>query len=135
MRNIVFDTQALLALYLGEVGSDKVESYLKDVLERRVKGYLNIINLAEFYYILQRKSEETAEEKQRNLRSFGVKVVPVTDHSPLWKQAATIKADHALSLADALAAATALRQKATLVTGSDIEFEGVKNLKLERLGG
>ena len=134
MRRIVFDTQALLALYLGEAGSDKVENYLKEVLEGNVKGYLNIINLAEFYYILRRRSAETAEEKERNLRSFGIKIVPVMDRSPLWKEAAIFKAGHALSLVDALAAATTLRQKATLVTGSDIEFEGVKNLKLERVG-
>lgn len=131
----MFDTQALLTLYLGETGSETVEGYLQDILERRIKGYLNLVNLTELYYILRRRSIETAEEKERNLRSFGVKIIPVTDRSPIWKQAASIKADHSLSLADAFAAATAVRQKATLVTGSDIELERVKNLKLERIAG
>jgi predicted nucleic acid-binding protein len=131
---VVFDTQALLALYLGEDGADKVEVHLQDVLERKTKGYLNVVNLAELHYILRRAGREAAEEKERNLRGFGVKVVPIPGRSPLWKEAATIKAEHALSLADAFAAATALLYRGTLLTGSDTEFEGIKDLKLERTG-
>ena len=135
MRSIVFDTQALLVFYLGEAGSDRVESYLEQISEGETKGYLNIVNLAEFHYILRRISRTTAEEKERNLRSFGVKIVPVTYNSPLWKGAAAIKADNALSLADAFAASTALLRKGTLLTGSDAEFDRVKDLKVERVGG
>ena len=130
----MFDTQALLALYLGEAGADRVETYLEEVLEGRVKGYLNLINLAELNYVLRRVDKDTAEEKERNLRGFGVRIVSVTDNSPLWKEAAAIKADYAVSLADAFAASTALLHKGTLLTGSDTEFERVKNLKLERVG-
>jgi predicted nucleic acid-binding protein len=133
VRTIVFDTQALLALYLGEAGSDKVEGYLEAVVEKRVKGYLNVINLAELCYVLCRIAEDTAEEKERNLRSFGVRIAPVVDNSPLWREAAAIKADHALSLADAFAASTAIVYEGTLLTGSDVEFERIKNLKLERV--
>ena len=84
MRPVIFDTQALLIFYLGEAGSERVESYLEKVSSGEAKGYLNIINLAEFHYILRRVGKTTAEEKERNLRSFGVKIVPVTDNSPLW---------------------------------------------------
>ncbi len=134
MRPIVFDTQALLVFYLGEAGSDRVESYLEQISGGETKGYLNIVNLAEFHYILQRINKTTAEEKERNLRSFGVKIVPVTDNSPLWREAAAIKTDNALSLADAFAASTALLRKGTLLTGSDLEFDRVKDLKVERVG-
>ena len=134
MRPIVFDTQALLVFYLGEAGSDRVESRLERVSVGETKGYLNIVNLTEFHYILSRVSKTTAEEKERNLRSFGVKIVPVTDNSPLWREAAAIKADNALSLADAFAASTALLRKGILLTGSDVEFDRVKNLKVERVG-
>lgn len=133
MRTVVFDTQALLVLYLGEAGSDKVEGYLEEILEKRVKGYLNPVNLAELYYILRRIDKATAEEKERNLRSFGVRIVSVTDNSPLWREAASIKADHALSLADAFAASTAILHKGVLLTGSDTEFKRIKDLKLERV--
>ena len=133
MRPVVFDTQALLVFYLGEDGSDRVESYLERISVGKVKGYLNVVNLAELHYILRRTSESVAEEKERNLRSFGVRIVPVVDNSPLWREAAAIKADNALSLADAFAASTALLRKGILLTGSDIEFEDVKDLKLERV--
>lgn len=123
-----------MVFYLGEAGSDRVESYLEQISGGETKGYLNIINLAEFHYILRRISKTTAGEKERNLRSFGVKIVPVTDNSPLWREAATIKADNALSLADAFAASTALLRKGTLLTGSDVEFDRVKDLKVERVG-
>ena len=135
MRPVVFDTQALLVFYLGEAGSDRVESYLEQISGGEEKGYLNIVNLSEFHYILRRISKTTAEEKERNLRSFGVKVVSVADNSPLWRMAAAIKADNALSLADAFAASTAILRQGTLLTGSDVEFDGVKDLKVERVGG
>jgi predicted nucleic acid-binding protein len=123
-----------LVLYLGEAGSDKVEGYLEDVSERKARGYLNLVNLAELYYILRRIDKRTADEKERNLRSFGVRFVPVTGNSPLWREAAIIKTENALSLADAFADSTALLYKGTLLTGGDIEFERVKNLRLERVG-
>ena len=135
MRPIVFDTQALLVFYLGETGSDRVESYLEQISGGEAKGYLNIVNLAEFHYILRRVGKTTVEEKERNLRSFGIKIVPVADNSPLWREAAAIKAGNALSLADAFAASTALLRKGTLLTGSDVEFDRVMNLKVERVGG
>jgi predicted nucleic acid-binding protein len=121
-------------MYLGEAGSEEVEGYLDEISQGKTEGYLNIINLAELYYILRRKNKGVAEEKERNLLSFGVRVVPVTHKSPLWKRAATIKSENTLSLADAFAASTALEHKCSLVTGSDVEFERVKNLKVERVG-
>jgi predicted nucleic acid-binding protein len=45
----------------------------------------------------------------------------------------TMHADHALSLGDAFAASTAIVYKGTLLTGSDVEFDRVRNLKLERI--
>lgn len=122
-------------MYLGEEGSNKVEAYLEAISERKVKGYLNLVNLAELYYVLRRIGRSVADEKERNLRSFGVEIVPVRDKSPLWKEAAVIKAENAISLADAFAASTAIHYKGALLTGSDIEFERVKNLEIERVGG
>lgn len=118
--NVVFDTEALLAYYLGEIGGEKVLKLLNQVYEKKIKGYLNIINLTEFYYILYRKNPKIAEEKERNLKTFGLKIVPITNNK-LWKEAAKIKSKNPVSLADAFAAATAKTYKAKLVTG-DIEL-------------
>ncbi|AIC15164.1 PIN domain-containing protein [Nitrososphaera viennensis] len=131
--NIVLDTQALLILYMGEEGSEHVAGLLKQVLDRKIKGYMNVVNLAELYYILGRKSKKVAEEKERNVRSFGVKIVSVKDNA-LWKEAAMLKANHSLSLADAFAAATAKTLRSKLVTGADPEFDGIDNVQIERVG-
>jgi predicted nucleic acid-binding protein len=133
MKRLVFDTQALLRFYFDEPGAGKVQAHLEDVRNRRAKGYINVVTLTELYYVLTRADEKLAEEKERNLRSFGVKVVSLRYDSNLWKSAALIKTTNALSLADAFGAATALYIRGALVTGSDGEFDKVKDLKLERI--
>jgi len=57
----VFDTEAILKFYLGEDGAAKVLELLRHVQNRKVKGYISIINLTEFYYILYSKSPRIAE--------------------------------------------------------------------------
>jgi len=122
--NIVFDTEALLAFYLGEPGGRQVEKYLTRIMKGELEGYLNIVNLAELYYILHRKSAALAEEKERNLRNYGLKIVPVEDNG-LWREAAKIKARHAVSLADAFTVATAKTKKTKLLTGRDAELHAI----------
>jgi predicted nucleic acid-binding protein len=119
---VVFDTEALLIYYLGEAGSSIVEELLEQVKTRSLKGYLNIVNLTEFYYILYRRDPRVAEEKVRNLRAFGLEIVPLTDNA-LWREAGRLKGEYALSLADAFAAATAVQKGDRLVVGRDEEFD------------
>ena len=126
-----FDTEALLAFYLGEQGGREVENRLVRITKGEISGYLNIINLTELYYILYRKNPELAEEKERNLRGYGLEIVPVDDNG-LWKEAAKTKGKHALSLADAFAVATAKVKKANLLVGRDSEFDGT-DVSIERI--
>ena len=130
--SVVFDTEALLAFYLGEVGGEEVMKLLTEVQEGKVQGYLNIVNLSELYYILYRKSPMMAEEKERNLRGFGLEIVSVIDDQ-LWKEAAKMKGKQALSLADAFAAATAKVLKAKLLTSRDEEFRSLE-IPIKRVG-
>lgn len=122
--NVAFDTEALLIFYLGEPGAEKVQDLLEMIQKGDSAGYLNIVNLVEFKYILQRRDANLAEEKERNLRAFGLEIVPVLDNG-LWRVAANVKAEHALSLADAFAAATAEIKRARLVAGRDEEYKSV----------
>jgi len=129
--SVVFDTEALLAFYLGESFGKEVERRLAKIMRGELKGYLNIVNLTELYYIIYRKSPELAEEKERNLRCYGLEIVPVDDDT-LWKEAAKTKGKHALSLADAFTVATAKVKRARLLTGRDAEFNGV-DVQIERI--
>jgi predicted nucleic acid-binding protein len=120
-ERFTFDSEAILAFYLGEEGGDIVRDCLEKVQSEAAEGCMNVLNLTEIYYILSRLNPELAEEKQRNLRLYGLKVVPVEDDS-LWREAARVKANNSLSLADAFAVATAKTFKSKLVVGSDKEF-------------
>jgi len=77
--------------------------------------------VGECQYILHRVDPKLAEEKQRALCLYGLKVVPI-EYNDLWREAARIKSKHTLSLADAFAAATAKILKSKLMVGSDKEF-------------
>lgn len=131
--NVVFDTQALLIFYLGERGAERMEDLLSQVLDGKISGYINVVNLAELYYVLGRKNKKIADEKEKNIKSFGIKIVPVTD-GKLWKEAAMLKMAHTLSLADVFAAATAKVLKSKLVIGSDPEFSNIGGIQIERIG-
>ena len=133
MEVVVFDTQSILIFYLGEPGADRVEDYLKRVLDKKISGHMNVVNLAELYYVLSRKDKAVAEEKERNLKSYGIKIVDVRASTSLWKRAAEIKAMNPVSLADSFAAATAIDLNGSLVTGGDLDFEKINNLKIHRV--
>ena len=122
--SVVFDTEPLLSFYLGEPGASDVEETLNRVIDGSVEGYINIVNLTELYYILHRYSPEAADEKTRNLRAYGLRVVPLVDDT-LWRLAAEIKSSRPMSLADAYAAATAQTTGSKLVIGRDQEFDGL----------
>ena len=131
--HLTFDSEAILAFFLGEAGAELVRDNLEKVQNKEIEGYINILNLTEIYYILSRVSPKLAEEKQRNLRLYGLKVVPINDNG-LWREAAKIKCDHALSIADAFAVATAQNLKTRLMVGSDKEFNNL-NVELLRIRG
>jgi predicted nucleic acid-binding protein len=133
LERLTFDSEAILAFYLGEEGGEFVRDSLGKVQNGDAEGYINILNLTEIYYILFRVDPELAEEKQRNLRLYGLKVIPVEDDD-LWREAARIKGRHALSLADAFAVATAKSFESKLVVGSDKEFSEI-NIQLVKIRG
>jgi predicted nucleic acid-binding protein len=113
-ERLTFDSEAILAFFLGQTGGDLVRDSLKKIQSSQTDGYINIISLAELYYVLSRISPETAEEKQRNLRLYGLKIIPVEDNG-LWREAAQFKCNHSMSLGDAFAVATAKSLETKLV--------------------
>ncbi len=131
LERLTFDSESILAFYLGEAGGEIVNEFLDKIQKGETEGYINIVNLTEIYYILSRGSPRVAEETQRELRLFGLKVVPIEDNG-LWREAGKIKCNHSLSLADAFAVATAQSLKSKLVVGNDKEFNNI-NVQLLRI--
>jgi len=131
LEKVTFDSEAILAFFFGEAGGEQVRDILEKMESNEVEGYINVANLTEVIYILSRLSLKVAEEKERILRGYGLRVIPIEDDG-LWRQAAKLKCDHSLSLADAFAAATAEHFKTKLAVGSDKEFDklGIELLRI-----
>ena len=130
-ERLTFDSEPLLAFFLGETGGEIISDCLAKIQRKETDGFINVINLAEVYYILYRLNPSQADDTCRDLIHLGITILPVEDDE-LWRNAAKIKAQHSLSLADAFAVATAEKQKSTLVVGSDKEFDGL-TLKLLKI--
>jgi predicted nucleic acid-binding protein len=95
---------------------------------------MSIINIGEvFCLVAKKRGEADAHTVLKNLQKRPLEILPVSDELVL--HAATLKARHAISYADAFAAATAIRRSVPLVTG-DPEMRGLaaEGLRLEWAG-
>ena len=106
----LLDTSALFTLMEDESGADRVQTVLLEGL-----AYLPWPVLLETYYITERKQGRTEADRRYAL----IKQLPATllwdMDEPTLLTAARLKAAYRLSLADALIAAFAARQKAILL--------------------
>lgn len=115
----VLDAYALLAYLKGESGHLRVKEMLAaDDLDLLI----NAVNAGEVFYILARARGLREADVFLNviLPSLPIQVIDNSFEQVI--EAARLKVAHALSFADCFAAATAVRERAALVTG-DKEFE------------
>lgn len=113
----VLDSWAVLALVLGETSAALVvRRHLRRAKTGNTRLLLNIVNLVEVYYrTWQLLGEARAEEIWSLVHDLPIDVVLVKE--PLAREAARVKAQHPLSLADAFAVATARLHSAPILTG------------------
>lgn len=107
----VLDSWAVLRLLEGtEPAAGRVEQVLNEG-----RPLMSWINLGEVFYIIRRdQGDDEAHQVIRDLR-LRLELDLPSGHRIL--AAATIKADHPMTYADAFAAATAAAHDATLLTG------------------
>ncbi len=120
----VLDTSAILAFLGGEPGADRVERLLRGTRTGRHEVLVCSITLMELFYTAMRAKGEDAAVRLLAL----VKAWPLEWVYPDEKvllQAGRLKASHRLSVADALVAAVARIQGATLVH-KDPELEALR---------
>ena len=136
MRNLVLDAWAIMVwLKDQQPAAGRVRLLLEAAHRREVRLAMNIVNLGEVLY-LSAKARDIAYGR-RVLETLQPRVITVSAHDELVMLAATLKARHAISYADAFAVATALLQEAPLVTGDpEIKALGTKEktLQLEWIG-
>jgi predicted nucleic acid-binding protein len=124
--NIVLDSYALVSFFHKELGWEKVKEVFYSLSSEKQRAVLSIINWGEFYYIVKRRvGKIKADETLALLDQLPVSILSVDDE--LVKEAADIKADFAVSYADAFCIATARRSEAEILT-SDPEFKLVEHL-------
>jgi len=126
MKRILFDAHAILRWTQKERGYQKVKSLLIACREESALGYMNQINLGEVYYkTIRAIGLEEAQKFLENFLRLPLSII-LPDSELIWK-ASEIKAEYAISYADCFAAATAIRYKATILTG-DPEFKKIESL-------
>jgi predicted nucleic acid-binding protein len=124
---ILLDTSALLTLRDDEPGADRVEQALAQA-EHCYACFLSRMEL--LYRIWKDEHERAGRLAYEQLKALPLRWVEASE--PLLERAATIKACHSLSLADAWIAAAALQIGATLLH-KDPEFQVISDLRQEWL--
>lgn len=105
---------------------EHVQRLMKDAEKELTTVCMCIINLGEVIYIIEREQGlSKAHEVLAAIQKLPIEIVPVDNQTVL--DAAHIKANHAMSYADAFAVTCAQRMGAILLTG-DKEFEFVEQL-------
>lgn len=127
-KAFVLDTSALLTLIEDEAGAARVERILL-----RDHALIPFMSLLEVRYItLQERGQDAADFRHAALISCGATILREMDE-PTLLTAARIKASRRVSLADAIVAAFAVQNGATLVH-KDPEFEALAGeISLEAL--
>jgi predicted nucleic acid-binding protein len=133
----VLDAWAVLAWLKGQQpAAERVRLLLQAAERREQKLLINVVNLGEVFYVCVKARDLAYGERVVDALRPRLAVVSATDS--LVMTAAALKSRHAISYADAFAAATALLRDAPLVTG-DPELQTMAetepNLKLEWIAG
>jgi predicted nucleic acid-binding protein len=131
MNGFLLDTSALLTLRDNEPGAEQVSQLLLQAQNGGLPCYGCFMTLMEvFYRVWKDEGESAGREAYADCQALPINWL---HESPeLLIRAASVKATHPLSLADAWIAAAALENSVALVH-KDPEFENLPGLLEERL--
>lgn len=122
----LLDSFALLAFLEDEAGKTRVQELLSLAESHKCRIVMPMINLGEVLYIVERERGLTSAQSVLALvESLPIELLETSRELVL--DAAHVKANYALSYADAFSVAAAIQEKAIILTG-DPEFEAVKEL-------
>ena len=122
----VLDAFALLAYLRDEPAAARIEKVLVDAGKEKCRLFVSIINLGEILYIIERRGGiSKAQDALALIRQLPIQIMSADEQAVF--SAAHIKANFALSYADAFAVAAAVSENAVILTG-DPEFETVESI-------
>ncbi len=114
MKHYLLDTSALLTLRDDEAGAEEVAKILMQAEADTVKVFGCFMTLMEIFYRVW-KDENEVEGKLAYAQCPSLPIEWIHESTELLEQAARLKANYRLSLADAWIAASAVLQEACLV--------------------
>ena len=123
-RKSLIDSYALLAYLKQENNYRKVENLLSS---KETQPLMNDINIGETFYILARERGLDKTEYFINAILPNLPIIKIGNAFSEVMQAAKIKAQYPISYADCFAVATAIREKAVIITG-DPDFKHVEKI-------
>lgn len=123
MQKIFFDSSAILTWYKSQNNSDFVNTFLKQVFNSEIEGYISEINLAEILYQIARYEDNfaLAEEFVEDLLNQ-TGLIKVSTDWDLWQKAAKYKVAGNIALPDCILIASAKKLQAKIIT-CDPEFK------------
>jgi predicted nucleic acid-binding protein len=122
----VLDSYALLAYLGGEPGQSRIKEALTQAKEETCSLLFYMINFGELLYLTERRRGlSAAQNVQALIEYLPIAILDATRN--LILDAAHVKANHALSYADAFVVAIAQREGGVILTG-DPEFQAVEEL-------
>ena len=122
----ILDSFALLAYLTDEPSAARIEKIIEDAKKEECRLLLPLINLGEILYITERRGGVTkAQDTLALLRQLPIEILPADEQAVF--SAAHIKANYALSYADAFVV-TAAQKEGAIVLTSDPEFQAVREL-------
>jgi len=132
VKTTVLDASALLAMFFGEPGMEKMRELFHKASEADRPVFISAINWAEVLYRMERQQGKAGCDLARQFElTTPLEAVPVDRE--LAEAAAHLKNQHGLGLADAFAAALAKHKKAELFT-ADTDFKPLeKEIKINWL--
>ncbi|MGI8991255.1 MAG: type II toxin-antitoxin system VapC family toxin [Bryobacteraceae bacterium] len=124
---MALDTWAVLAwLKRQQPAASKVRSLLESAEMRELGLCMSIVNVGDVYYLSAKERDPAYADRVLDLLRSRVTWIPA--HDDLVIQAASIKAQHPISYADAFAAATSIVKQVPLVSG-DADFRRLESVE------
>ena len=112
----LLDACALLAIFNGEPGAQKVLKLLEQAKTGTIRLSMSIVQLLEVYYDrLYISGEDKARAKIESILAEPINIIENISYQVLY-EAGRFKTSYSMSLADAIACATAKNHAATLIT-------------------
>lgn len=129
---VVLDTYPLIVFFKNEPGAEDVQTILYKIEKREIDGLISSLTLSEIFYILARYMNVEFATTVLKYIKINLKRASVSDK--IAEKGGEFKFKHTkdkgLPLADAIIAATAFKEKATLISGEK-HFKKIEEIKVK----